>query len=205
MQNNMTKLALLFGIVATMGLGTMNTAVADTSERTGVAIGHIELVLAGPDGAIKQYVQTDNVITHEGLDCLVDSLFIGTAGTGTCDTNVDPFDVVAIGVGTGQGVTDLTLATPLASGCIAGADPSVVADSGTGTQRITIEVVFGGATSTGADVTNAACQAAITEAGLFNTGDATTTANNMFAVQSFSVINIATADTLTVTWDLDFS
>ena len=205
MKNNITKLALLFGIIATMSLGTMNTVVADTSERTGVALGHVTLVLRDSDGEIKQYVQTDNVVTNEGLDCLVDQLF-GSVTTGTCTTTGN-MDIVSIGTGAAGGATAVTLTTPLASGCIAFADPGVVADAGTSTQAIQVEVVFGGSTSTGADLAPAGgeCEATITEAGLFNTGGATTTANNMFAIQGFTGVAIAAADTLTVTWDIDFT
>ncbi len=203
MKNNITKLALLFGIIATMSLGTMNTVVADTSERTGVALGHVTLVLRDSDGEIKQYVQTDNVVTEEGLDCLVDQLF-GSVTTGTCTTTGN-MDIVSMGIGAAGGATATTLTTPLASGCIAFADPGVVADAGTSTQAIQVEVVFGGSTSTGADIANAACEATITEAGLFNTGGATTPTLNMFATQGFTGVAIAAADTLTVTWDIDFT
>ena len=203
MQNNITKLALLFGIIATMSLGTMNTVVADTSERTGVALGHITLVLKDSDGEIKQYVQTDNVVTIEGLDCLVDSLF-GSGPTATCTSAAD-FDIIGLGTGVagGTGATDVT--TPLLSGCIAFADPGVIADAGTTTQAIQVEVVFGGSTSTGADLAASQCEATITEAGLFNTGGAAVATNNMFSIQGFTGVAVAAADTLTVTWDIDFT
>ena len=203
MQNNTTKLALLFGIIATMSLGTMNTVVADTSERTGVALGHVTLVLRDSDGEIKQYVQTDNVVTNEGLDCLVDQLF-GSVATGTCTTTGN-MDIVSIGTGAAGGATAVTLTIPLAAGCIAFADPGVIADGGAGTQAIQVEVIFGGLGSSGADLAATQCEATITEAGLFNTGGASTTANNMFAIQGFTGVTIATADTLTVTWDIDFT
>ena len=67
MRNNITKLALLFGIIATIGFGA-NSAEAASIDG---ALGHITLVLKDSDGAIKQYVQTDNAITIEGLDCIV--------------------------------------------------------------------------------------------------------------------------------------
>ena len=203
MQNNITKLALLFGIIATMSLGTMNTVVADTSERTGVALGHVTLVLRDSDGEIKQYVQTDNVVTNEGLDCLVDTLF-GSVATGTC-TSTGNMDIIGLGTGAAGGAGATGVTTPLASGCIAFADPGVVADTGTTTQAIQVEVVFGGFTSTGADLAATQCEATITEAGLFNTGGATTVTDNMFSIQGFTGVAIATADTLTVTWDIDFT
>lgn len=203
MQNNKTKLALLLGIIATMSLGTMNTVAADTSERTGVAIGHVTLVLRDSDGEIKQYVQTDNVVTHEGLDCLVDTLF-GSGPTGTCTTTGN-MNIIGLGIGAAGGATAVGLTTPLASGCIAFADPGVVADAGTSTQAIQVEVIFGGLTSSGADLAASECEATITEAGLFNTGGAAVATNNMFSIQGFTGVAVAAADTLTVTWDIDFT
>ena len=202
MQNNITKLALLFGIVATMGFGTMNTAVADTSEITG-GLGHIELVLTDEAGNIKQYVQTDNFITHEGLDCLVDVLFRGASGTGTCGAT-DTFDAIGLGIGSAATVASTALSSGLASNCI-GFTATPSADSGTLTQTITISAIFGGAGSSGADVFATECEQTITEAGLFNAGGATTALGDMFAYQTFTGITIANADTLTVTWDLDFT
>ena len=202
MQSNITKLAMLFGIVATMGFGTMNTAVADTSERTG-GLGHIELVLADEAGNIKQYVQTDNFITHEGLDCLVDVLF-GSSTTGTCGATTT-FDAVGLGTGSAATVASTALSSGLASGCLGFTDLTPSSDGGTGTQTITINAIFGGACSSGADVTASQCEATITEAGLFNAGGAAVALGDMFAYQTFTGITIATADTLTVTWALDFT
>ena len=185
-----------------MGFGTMNTAVADTSERTG-GLGHITLVLADGDGVIKQYVQTDNIITHEGLDCLAVVLF-GTANPGTCAA-ADVFDAIGIGTGNGGTVSSTTLSGALSATCQGFSDTPPSADSGTGTQVITIQAIFGGADSSGADVQSAQCEFAITEAGLFNAGGASTALGDMFAYQTFTSITIGTADTLTVTWAIDFS
>lgn len=201
MQNNTAKLALLFGIIATIGFGTMNTVSAETSERSG-AQGHLELVLRDFDGNIKQYVQTDNLVTNIGLDCIVESVF-GT-GVTTCVTSTDPFDIIAIGNGTGQSATSIVLNGVMNSGCIALADSSVEFISETSPQSVIIEVQFGGLSS-GATLAAFECEYVITESGLFNIGDATTTAVNMLAYQSFSAITIGASDTLTVTWDLDFT
>ena len=203
MRNNIKTLALLFGVIATMGFGTMNTAVADTSERTG-GLGHITLVLADGDGVIKQYVQTDNIITHEGLDCLARVLF-GTTDPGTCASQTDVFDAIGIGTGNGGTVSSTTLSGALSSTCQGFSDTPPTADGGTGTQVITIQAIFGGAGSSGADVQSAQCEFPITEAGLFNAGGASTPLGDMFAYQTFTSITIGTADTLTVTWAIDFS
>ena len=200
MQNNMTKLALLFGVVATMGFGAMNTASADTSERTG-GLGHVTLVLAGPDGDIKKYVQTDNVITHIGLDCLVESVF---TAQNLCSSVAD-FDIIAIGIGNSATASSTALSIGLGNTCQSAQSSGPTVDSGTTTQTVTIEVVFGGSSSGTSDITSAQCEVAVTEAGLFNVGGPSTTPLNMFAYQTFTAITIAAADTLTVTWSLDFT
>ena len=203
MRNNITKLALLFGVVATMGFGAMNTAVADTSERTG-GMGHLELVLAGSDGTIKQYVQTDNLITHQGLDCLVDVLF-GSSGTGNCGATTT-FNAIGIGTDTNSTITSTQLGDELEPGCVGFTDLSPTAGGETTPQTITIDVVFGGSTSGTSDITDVACEDAITEAGLFNAGSVNIPSlGDMFAYQTFSAITIGASDTLTVTWTIDFS
>ena len=203
MQNNITKLALLFGIIATLGFGINSAQAAEISG----GLGHITLVLKDSDGSIKQYVQTDNVITHEGLDCLIEQIF-GDApdATGCADTTA--FDTIAIGEGTDQGITATGLGVVMGAGCNA-ASPAVgvapVADAGTGTQKVTITAVFGGGTAGSGNIDNSICTGTITEAGLFNVGDATVAPTNIFAYQFFTGIALASADTLTVTWDIDFS
>ena len=204
MTNNITKIALLFGIIATIGFGTNYVQAAETSG----AIGHIELVLHDADGNITQYVQTDNAITTEGLDCLVDSVFLGSAGAGNSGClDVTPFDFISIGLGTTA--TDSAasaLNSALPSGC-RGVAVVPVQDTGTTTVAVQIEAVFGGdsITTNGEDLDNAACIGAITEAGLFSDGSATVVPLSIFAYQDFSVINLGATDTLTITWDIDFT
>lgn len=201
MRNNITKLALLFGIIATIGFGANSVQAASIDG----GLGHITLVLRDSDGVIKQYVQTDNAITIEGLDCIVGQTFLGVNNQGTC-ANTDPFDVVAIGEGTVATDSDATdLNNDMPTGCFAFA-ATPVADSGTTTQKITIEAIFGGGTAGAGDIDDAACTGNITEAGLFSIGAPTVTqATNIFAYQDFTQIVLGTADTLTVTWEIDFS
>lgn len=200
MQNNITKLALLFGIIATIGFAANSAQAAEISG----GLGHIELVLADSDGNIKQYVQTDNTITEEGLDCLVQGVF-GTTTVGTC-ANTDPFDVIAIGKGTtADEANAVGLAVEMPTGCFAIA-VTPTADAGDLTQRVTIQAVFGGGGAGSGNIDDAACIGSITEAGLFSIGAATvTTPTNIFAYQDFTAISLGSADTLTVTWDIDFS
>lgn len=204
MTNNITKIALLFGIIATIGFGTNYAQAAEISG----AQGHITLVLQDADGNITQYVQTDNAITQRGLDCMVDTIFIGSAGTGNSNcTNVDPFDVIAIGEGTVSTDSDATgLNNTMPTNCMA-VSVTPVQDSGTLTVAIQIEAVFGGDgnATNGENIDNAACIGAITEAGLFSIGDATNLPDSILAYQDFSVINLGATDTLTITWDIDFT
>ena len=79
-----------------------------------------------------------------------------------------------------------------------GGTGDVATSAGTTTEVVTMQVIFGGATSTGAGVVSANCQATISEAGLFNSVTAAT--DEMFAYQTFTGILIGASDTLTVTW-----
>ena len=203
MQNNITKLALLFGIIATIGFGINSAQAAEISG----GLGHMTLVLKDSEGDIKQYVQTDNVITTEGLDCLIQQIFGDAPADTTCD-DTSAFDTIAIGEGSDQTVSATGLGTIMGSGCNA-ASPAVgiapVANSATSPQKVTITAIFGGGTAGSGDIDDAVCTGTITEAGLFNVGSATVAPTNIFAYQFFTGIVLATADTLTVTWDIDFS
>ncbi|MBS3926039.1 MAG: hypothetical protein KGZ34_05045 [Nitrosarchaeum sp.] len=195
------NLAMLLLGIATISVGvlsTPNTAEAMSNESSGV-LGHITLIVADSDGNIKNYVQTDNLVTDVGKDCIVERTF-GTTVAGCTDGAT--FNNIGLGTGTGQTATSSNVATPLGAGCVRVA-ASTNTETGTATETVTIKAIFGGSTSTGADVTNAACQATITEAGLFNSATAAT--GEMFSYQSFTGVAIGASDTLSVQWDIAFS
>ena len=199
MKTTINLAIVLLGIAAiSVGvLSTANTAEAISNEASGV-LGHITLTVADADGNIKSYVQTDNLVTFVGRDCIVEQTF-ATSVAGCTDGAT--FNNIGLGTGTGQAVTSSNVATPLGVGCVRQL-ASTNTEAGTTTETVTIKAIFGGSTSTGADVTNAACQATITEAGLFDSATAAT--GEMFSYQSFTGVAIGTADTLTVQWDIAF-
>ena len=172
-----------------------------TSEQ-GQIIGHVTLVLTDEDGNIKSYRQTDNAVHDDGFNQIIDDAFGSTACSG-CQVTTADFDVIGIGTGTPGATSTNELGTPLynTSTCDKIADVTGAAST-TDTFVVTISASFGGGGST-ADRDDAACQVAVTEAGLFNS--ATDATGEMFAAQGFAAINIVSAtDILTVTWELTF-
>ena len=87
--------ALVLGMVAG---STSLTTMSVNSQTPMQMYGHAIITLADPDGNIKAYVQTDNVVTHVGKNCAADDLF-GSL-TGLCAAG--PGDFVFIGIGTGS-------------------------------------------------------------------------------------------------------
>ena len=189
---------MLVGFAAIISVGVFsvtNTAEASQEEVPGM-MGHITLVLKDSDGNIKEYVQTDNAVTDTGRNCLSENL---TNINAACAAGLFTF----IGLGTNTALSGENVGTPLTGTCVRsdasdGGTGDVATSAGTTTEVVTMQVIFGGATSTGAGVVSANCQATISEAGLFNS--VTPAADQMFAYQTFGGITLLTADTLTVTW-----
>lgn len=200
------SLAVMFvGIAAgaLVGVFALPNAQAEVQSETSGVMGHLTLIVTGPDGDVKQYVQTDNLVTDKGKDCIVVNLF--NAGTNPTCTNANNFDTIGLGTGTGATAGSSNVVTPLAINCIRFQDATPLGDTGTGTQKVTITASFGGASASGDNIDATECQAAITEAGLFNAGSATTGGGDMFSYQSFTSVTVGASDSLTVNWEIDFS
>ena len=202
MTTNSKNLAMmLVGFAAIISVGVFsatNTAEASQEDVPGM-MGHITLTVYDSDGNIKEYVQTDNAVRDAGRDCLSDNVF----GVGGLTCGGGDFRFIGLGTGTSPQTNDVQI--PLASGCVrsnaadvGSGDVATSTDNGT-TETITMTVIFGGETATGAGIADAACDGvAITEAGLFNNVGAGL--DQMFAHQPFSAITLLTADTLEVEW-----
>lgn len=199
------SLAVMFvGIaaVAFAGVLALPNVQAETQSETSGVMGHITLILTGPDGVIKQYVQTDNLVTDKGKDCIVEKVF--NADTVSCGAG--DFQTIGLGTTTTSTQTSTDVSTPLIAPCIRFAAAQPVGDGGTDTQKVTITASFGGATQTGADVDSVECAKIITEAGLFNAGGESSGATgDMFSYQSFGAVTVGASDSLTVNWVIDFS
>jgi len=163
---------------------------------SGQIIGHLEGVVIDSDGYVKQYVQTDNVITDVGLDSMADLVF-PDIDLNSNSTN-GQFDWIGIGTGnTAAATTDVAEET-LISGCNRVQDATVAGTSAVaGEITATVESVFTG--------TNCA-SSTVGEAVLSNSGTgAAAAAGEILARQTFADINLGSSDSLTVTWSVTFT
>jgi len=162
-------------------------APAVTADQSGI-YGHITATLYDEEGNVKAYRQTDNRIVDRGLDVLADLVF-GTSLT----TSPSVIDIMAVGVsGTASAVgqTDLLDRTGL-SGCANATVAFLEGATGPSLVNVTDTVSFLG---------TAGCNAGIQEAGLFDANN-----GNMFARQSFGVINVGGSDQLDITWSIEIN
>lgn len=177
-----------------------------TTDQDGMKItGHITLVATDPNGNIKAYRQTDNIVVSTGADCVTRLLFGGTTGTGrglgsgttTCIGGLNqPWTVIAIGTGTtAETVSNTGLQTELTTGGLnrqQGTVTYINATSNTpqGTSAAIITNQFSSTTT-----------AAVSESGLFNS--TTVSGSGMFARQAFTAINLVSGDKLTIAWTVN--
>ena len=179
--------ALVFGMVAgSTALTTMSVSSQDPMQMSG----HVIITLADPDGNIKAYHQTDNVVTHVGKDCAADDLF-GTLTTALCADSPNS-NFVFIGIGTGLSLSTIEESnTALGSqlGSRTGALVSDVAATGTaGAEKVIKGTFILGGTAT------------VDEVGLFdgNIGE-----SNMFSRLAISpVISGGLDDIITITYQV---
>ena len=210
-----TTLALIGAIVAGVAGLISIDAISETSlvtmqgasdfHESGLMIGHVTYEVLGADGHVKQYLQSDNLITNKGTDCSAMEIF-DSAETVLCPT-LDDFAFIAIGnattVGTpaaAKGDTALRSITGTLDGEIArsphidasittnnGVDGTIVRLSNSGTP-----FTFTGLRTSGTTVY---------QSGLFNTG--TPLGGNMFSIRDLDTpIIVTNVDTLAVTWTI---
>src|SRR5512140_1587460 len=139
----------------------------DTLKLTGKA----HLVLTGPDGLVKQELDSNNLVVTAGKN-FVASRMVGTSSA--------VMSHMAVGTnGTAAAAGDTALGTELSG--------RVALTSGTASNNVvTYTATFPAGTATGA----------LVEAGIFNAGAAGT----MLARVTFSVVNKGAGDALTITW-----
>jgi len=163
--------------------------------------GHLEVVLRDSDGNVKAYRQTDNVVTAEGKDCALEMLFAGadTAGGDACPLvawNL-PFDSIelintgtpVIGDTVGGGANTAGVEITGVNGLNA-ADGLVDSVTWTSTGVVDIVNVFTKDDAGSQDVTGAY---------LLNDISSPTA---LFAGNTFTLVAMTQADTLTVTWTI---
>ena len=170
---------------------------ASDFHESGLMIGHVTYEVRGTDGHVKQYLQSDNLITNKGTDCAATAIFDSIDAV--CPTPGD-FAFIAIGNGTGAaGATNSTLSTVGGGEIVRSTsiNAGITANGGAGT-IVTLSnsgspFIFTGL-RTG---TIAVPSTTITQSGLFDAS----TAGNMFSVRNISV-PVINADTLAVTWTI---
>jgi len=189
--------------------------------------GHVALTLTDADGNIKDYRQTDNLITTTGENCASKHLFSTSAGsarnTGVLQNSTSgcygavtsPFTVIAIGNNTGStsvgsgniqldnehiGVSGFERATGTTV-TFTNATSDVGATNGGNAAKVVITKTF---------TNNNVGSATVNESGLFNAtsgaadNEATRLSTSaMFARQTFSVITVSSGDSLTVEWTVN--
>lgn len=184
----------VFGfLLGSFGIISFNTDNSLQTESV-MALGHLELVVKDADGNIKQYMQTDNLITNEGANTMADLIFPGVNfNNNATDTK---FGVIGIGVGTGgPGVSDVSLET-LISGCAnqtATAEIAQVANLGAlqGAEVVIFTSFSGGSPG---------CTGAITEAVLQND---IAGKGEVLSRQVFTAIQLGDTDSLFVDWFIE--
>ena len=205
-----TKLALSAVMIVAVGLIGTNFVTGlemtdqekiNAYEDSSPIYGHITIVHSDPDGNVLAYIQTDNVVTDDGLNCLAERAF--GAGDSTCDggSSTDLFNEIGLfdeseTFAAGDVFDTNALVTDGdADGLGIGSADSVKEDTGSNgaTNGVITDIVktftAGPGTVTNFDVDGA---------GLFNAaGDV------LFAAQSFNLVSLNTDDTLTITWSIE--
>jgi hypothetical protein len=104
-------LAIVGGMFAANASGLIGFKSTDNKAQAGAYMtGHVETILRDADGNIKEYRQSDNLISNTGENCTLRLLFGTTQGSGT-GTNVctgaltSPWHVIALGTGVQQQLT----------------------------------------------------------------------------------------------------
>ena len=197
-----TKFIALTIALAAIVLGGAFALTQTGSTATGLqadgvkSLGHVALVVYGPDGNIKAYRQTDNQVTTTGDNATVNKLF-GVARSTNTGTSSGTFTAVAVGTGTNSALaTDTALQTQVGHKVTATTSISTATH---GNVVLTANFAAG-------KISNSTTQT-ITEAGIFdNTNNSLNGSSvNMFARQQFVGIGIGPSDTLQITWTVNIT
>ena len=199
------NVALLMGLAVIASVGAAYALTQTVQSPQGVHVehsgmlGHLQLVLYGPDGQIKTYRQSDNIVVINGDNATADKMFF-PSGQGrkltTCSScnsaNVGIFQYIGVGTGnSGPTAVDTALGTQVSNKKLG------AVSNGTGSHGTAqIQVTFPANRLTNSSTAN------IQEAGLFDTQFNGSAASNMFSRQIFSSIGVNPADTLQITWTI---
>ena len=224
---NRTKSIAVFAAIFAVAMTTYGLSGASASPMAVASIpqtyegmgmlGHVEYTVLDADNTVKAYLQSDNLVTRGGTDCVAEQVFTGAAGSTSCADADATFRYIAIANGTaGADDTDQDLEEATGVACGAGntgeqARKLVVptqTDDGDGLG--TVVVLDVGTDTFKFDAGNATT---ITMSGLFNADVGTTaadgscstlgTAFEMFAIQDLpSPVTVSAGDSLAVKWTI---
>jgi len=187
--------AVTVGMVGVNGLGFIpfgSAQTATTNVEGYPILGHVTLVAKDADGNIKSYLQTDNVVTQIGENCVVKSVFDRTGTSSVSWAAPCPGTTNFKGIAIGSSSTAASDAnTALGTEVLRAGATSfslTAAGSGAGAHAVMAKT-FTGTTQT------------IAEAGVF---DNNATGGNMLARQTFTGIPLQSTDSLTINWDIKF-
>ena len=153
-------------------------------EKVGM-MGIVNYIHRDKNGKVLMDRTITNQIQNAGLAEVSSLILTDDPGSATA------FDYMALGSGTGQAVTDTTLATEIAASGgerAAGTGTQTTTTVANDTSQLVVTYSFTGAL-------------AITEAGIFNASSS----GDMLCYQDFSVINVTSGDSLEVTWKVAFA
>lgn len=140
------------------------------------AVGELQIIVHGPDGAVKEQRFLKNLVVSGGLGFLANAIIAASAS---------PMTAMAVGTGTAApALANTALQTETFR--------AAFTSSGVAGPVTTMTLVIPPASATGA----------ITEAGLFNQ---LTLGGLMLSRVVFAAVNKAAADTLTITWTVTLS
>lgn len=227
---NRLKTIVLFAGIFGIGLGTISlSGVSATSMMVSAApqtqtgfdmLGHVEYKVLDDSGAIKQYLQGDNIVVIGGKDCVARHVFENSTGT-VCPGGNNEFQYISIGNHTESGTPVNTLSALESSGAGCASTsvdgemarkqvvPSFTpAVTGTGTivvlDTTSAPFNFGASNATGP----------IMQSGIFNGDNAAKDGNgqctslgtaSMFSVQDLNSdtgITVSSGDSLSVKWTI---
>jgi hypothetical protein len=232
--NRLQTIGLFAGIFAiAMGAISLNdtsesffmvSATPQSQDNFGM-LGHVEYTVRDESGTITSYMQTDNIVTDAGKDCVAKGMFDSAdVAADDCDAQTAEFNYIAIGnytAGTPDGLeTSLDEGSTATNGCASvGAaatkggemwrlpiDPTFT--SAAGSTIVTLDTVSNPFDFTGNNAT------IVFQSGVFNgaathSGVACTDSNkgstDMFAIQELATsvgITVSDGDSLSVKWTI---
>lgn len=201
-----TGFAILGGIT---GVFSLDDSTSGLSTEKAFATGHVELMVIDAFGNVKQYVQSDNVVTAQGVRSTSD-LVLGTSHT----ANEAIFDSVIVGTatfaeGSGVVITDFTGRSNVLQD-----ETANVANTGGNDGGIIVALWDGdNDNGRGDDLNNQTSSITIEQVGLTSGGCTQTACPNvnstsveLFSYQQTAIsVTIGQDDTLQVTWTITFA